>query len=166
MFYKDLDDLKVTTAAASQHAIVISTTHRLHAAPAQALLRDLAQGKATTSQEVGYIHSSGISILADQHISGKWVKPKRIFDNDKGDIYGYEQERDAVHPYPLRSVQMGVVDTGLELSVNILVIMSPNVFGIGTRLFNRVSQQIPAYIQPVLKHGRDVVVGDGSGVRN
>jgi nucleoside-diphosphate-sugar epimerase len=162
--YKDLEDIEATTAAAAQHDVVINTTLGFHAASAQALLRGLGQRKAATGHQVWFIHTSGTSNLADQPISGKWIEEKREFDDAKDDIYGYERQREAIRPYTQRSVELGVVDTGLELGVNTLVVMSPTIFGLGTGLFNKISMQIPTYIRAGLKHGRALVVGEGSGV--
>ena len=164
--YKDLDDLETTIAVAAQNDIVINTTVSFHAASAQALLRGLARRKESTGRDVWMIHTSGTSNLADQPISGAWLEkiPEWEFDDATDDIYGYEQEREALHPYGQRSTELGVVDTGLELGVKTLVIMSPTIYGIGTGLFNTISMQLPAYIRSVLDHGRAVVVGAGKGV--
>jgi nucleoside-diphosphate-sugar epimerase len=164
--YKDLDDLEATTAVAAQHDLVINTTLGFHSASAQALLRGLAQRKASTGRDVWMIHTSGTSNLADQPISGAWVEkvPEREFDDAKDDLYSYEQEREALHPYPQRSTELGVVDAGLELGVKTLVIMSPTIYGIGSGLFHRTSLQLPMFIQGVLNHGRAVVVDGGKGV--
>ncbi|KAI4946854.1 hypothetical protein J4E91_007026 [Alternaria rosae] len=164
--YKDLDDLEATTATASQHDIVINTTLGFHTPSVQALLRGLAQRKASTGRDVWMIHTSGTSNLADQPISRKWVEeePEREFDDAKDDIYGYEKRREALHPAPQRSTELSVVDAGLELGVKTLVIMSPTIYGLGTGLFNKTSLQLPMYIRGVLDHGRAVVIGDGKGV--
>lgn len=164
--YKDLDDLEATTAAAAQHDIVINTTLGFHTPSVQALLRGLAQRKTSTGRDVWMIHTSGTSNLADQPISGVWVEkvPEREFDDAEDNIYGYEKEREALHPYPQRSTELSVVDAGLELGVKTLVIMSPTIYGLGTGLFNKTSLQLPMYIRGVLDHGRAVVVGEGKGV--
>ena len=163
--YQDLDDLEATEAAAAHQDIVINTTLGYHSASAQALLRGLARRKASTGREVWIIHTSGTTNLADQAYSGKWVEkvPDREFDDAKDDIYGYEQEREALHPYAQRSTELGVVDAGLELRVKTLVIMPPTIYGIGTGLFNKISIQLPSYIRSMLKHKRAVVVGEGKG---
>jgi nucleoside-diphosphate-sugar epimerase len=157
--YKDLDDLEATTAVAAQHDLVINTTLGFHPASAQALIRGLAR-------DVWMIHTSGTSNLGDRPMSGAWVEkvPEREFDDAKDDIYGYEKEREALHPYLQRSTELGVVDTGLELGVKTLVIMSPTIYGIGSGLFNRTSIQLPSYVRSVLRHGHAVVVGNGKGV--
>lgn len=164
--YKDLDDLETTTAIAAHHDIVISTTIGFHPASAQALLRGLAQRKASTGRDVWMIHTSGASNLSDQQISGKYVEkvPNREFDDAKDDIYSYEREREALQSYHQRATELGVVDAGLELGVKTVVMMPPLIYGVGTGLFNKISIQIPTYIRCALEHGRAVVVEGGKGV--
>jgi hypothetical protein len=166
LLYQGLDDIEATTAIAAQHDIIINTTLGYHVSSAQALIRGLAQRKASTGQDVWMIHTSGTSNLADQPISGAWVE-KEVgfeFDDANDDVYGYEQKREALDPYLQRTTELSVVDTGLELGVNTLVIMSPTIYGIGTGLFNTTSMQIPSYIMAALTHGRAVVIGEGKGV--
>ncbi|KAI1398858.1 NAD dependent epimerase/dehydratase family protein [Hypoxylon fuscum] len=164
--YKDLDDLEATTAAAAQHDLVINTTLGWHDGSVQALLRGLEQRKASTGRDVWMIQTSGTSNVGDRPISRAWVEPEgREFDDAKDDVYGYEKDREVREsPYAQRTVELGVVDTGLKLGVKTLVIMSPTIFGRGTGLFNQVSIQIPAYIRSLLRNGRAVVVGEGKGV--
>ena len=165
VIYKDLDDLKTTTAVAAEHDLVINTTLGYHPASPQALVRGLAQRKASTGRDVWIIHTSGTSNLADQPITKEWVEkvPDRNFDDAKDDVYSYEKEREALHPYLQRTSELGVIDAGLELGVKTLIIMSPLIFGQGTGLFNNISIQLPTYIQAVLDHGRAVVVKPGEG---
>ena len=165
VLYKDLDDLEATTAIAAEHDIVINTTFGYHPTSAQALLRGLAQRKASTGRDVWMIHTSGTSNLGDQPFSGQWVEkiPGREFDDGKDDVYSYEQEREALQPYAQRTAELGVIDLGLELGVKTLVIMSPLIYGLGAGLFNRISIQIPTYIRSALDHGRATVVGTGKG---
>jgi len=166
--YKDLDDLKAITAAATQADLVINTTLGYHLPSAQALIRGLAQRKVVTGRDVWFVQTSGTSNLSDQPISGKYVEkdPAREFDDANDDIYGYEKMRDALHPYIQRTCELGVVDMGLALEVKTLVIMSPTIYGVGTGLFNTISIQIPSFIRGVLQEGHGVVVGDGSQVKD
>ncbi|KAI2624287.1 NAD dependent epimerase/dehydratase family protein [Hypoxylon sp. NC1633] len=164
--YKDLDDIEATVAAAAQHDVVINATLGYHPASAQALLRGLAQRKASTGRDVWMIQTSGTSNLADRPVTRIWVEDQegREFDDATDDVYGYEKDRETDKPYLQRTTELGVVDTGLELGVKTLVIMSPTIFGTGTGLFHNTSIQIPAYTLCVLRHGHAVVVGDGKGV--
>ena len=166
--YKDLDDLEATTAAAAEHDIVIGTTPGFHAASAQALLKGLAQRKAATGRDVWMLHTSGTSNMADRPITGKWVDPQapegREFDDARDDIYAYERGREAQEAYAQRTVEMAVVDKGLELGVKTVVIMSPTIYGKGSGLFNSISMQVPSYIRCTLDNGHAVVVDGGKGV--
>ena len=165
VLYEGIDDLEATIAIAAQHDLAINTMTGYHPASAQALVRGLAKRKESTGRDVWMIHTSGTSNVADQPISGKWIEedPEREFDDNKDDIYGYEKEREALHPYLQRTTELGVVDLGLELGVKTLVIMSPTIYGIGSGAFNTISIQVPSYIRSVLELERALVVGEGRG---
>ncbi|RAR01790.1 nad dependent epimerase dehydratase family protein [Stemphylium lycopersici] len=92
-------------------------------------------------------------------ISNGFVEPtpNRELDDAADDVYAYEKERDALHPAPQRSK---------ELSVNMLVIQSPLIYGLGTGLFHTTDLHIPIYEASVPGHGHAVVVGEGSGMRD
>ena len=169
MIYEGLDDLDAITAAAAEHDLVINAALSFHSASGKALIHGLAQRKATTGRDTWIIHTSGTSSLADQPISGKWVDKNappegREFDDAKDAIYEYEKEREAKDPYPQRATDLDVIDTGLDMGVQTLVIMSPTIYGRGTGLFNRTSIQVAVYVRSALDHGRAVVVGKGDGV--
>ncbi|KAI5923384.1 NAD dependent epimerase/dehydratase family protein [Camillea tinctor] len=168
ILYRDLDDIEVTTAAAAEHDLVINTTLGFHAASAQALLLGLAQRKASTGRDVWMVHTSGQSNLSEQTFSRTYMEdtPGREFNDAVDDIYDYEKQREALHPYLQRSTELGVIDSGLELGVKTLVIMSPTIYGLGSGLFNRISIQIPTYIRTALAHGRAIVVGSGDNVND
>jgi nucleoside-diphosphate-sugar epimerase len=160
--YGGLDDTEKTTLIASQHDLVINMTLGFHAASAQALLTGLALRKAETGREVYMLHLSGASNLADQPVTGAYVED-REFDDLRDDVYEYERMRNALRPYHQRTTELDVIDRSLELGVRTVVIMPPLVFGRGKGLFNRVSVQIPVYVEAALQRGQAVVVGDGSG---
>lgn len=162
--YKDLDDTERTIKVASQHDYIINTTLGFHPESAAALVKGLARRKEATGKAVFMIHTSGTSNLADQPISGDYVQEERIFDDAEDDIYGYEQEREKGLQYPQRTSELGVVDAGVELGVNVLVIMSPTIYGVGTGIGNISSIQVPAYVKTTLANGQGVVVGEGKGV--
>jgi len=166
LVYSGLDDTEATIAIAAQHDIVINTTIGWHPTSAAALIRGLAQRKAATGHDVWMVHTSGTSNLADQPMSGKWIEdiPGREFDDATSDIYGYEKKREGKVQYAQRTAELAVVDTGLELGVKTLVIMSPTIFGRGSGLFNSSSIQIPAVVRGVLAQGHGIVLGDGKGV--
>lgn len=147
---------------ASQHDLVINMTLGFHAASAQALLTGLAQRKVETGRGVYMLHLSGASNLADQPVTGAYIE-EREFDDLRDDVYEYERMRNALRPYHQRTTELGVIDRSLELGVRTVVVMPPLVFGKGKGLFNRVSVQIPVYVEAALRRGQAVVVGEGGG---
>lgn len=159
--YSGLDDLETTTAVAAQHDIVINTTLGYHSASTKALLRGLAQRKAHTGRDVWMIHTSGTSNIGDKPITNP--VGVREFDDLADDVYAHEKALEAAEPYAQRSSELGLIDTGLELGVKTLVIMSPIIYGNGTGLFNRISIHT-GYMKAMLQIGHAVVVGDGTGV--
>ncbi|KAH6900619.1 NAD dependent epimerase/dehydratase family protein [Thelonectria olida] len=161
--YEGLDDLEATASTAAQLDLVINATLGYHLASAQALLRGLARRKKATGRDVWMIHTSGVSNLGDQPISGAFSETREC-DDAKDDIYAYEQHREALPPYPQRSTELGVTNAGLEWGVTTLVIMSPTIYGVRSGLFNTASIQIPTYIRSALNHGCATVVGEGKGV--
>ncbi|KAI0147647.1 NAD dependent epimerase/dehydratase family protein-like protein [Xylariaceae sp. FL1272] len=166
--YRDLDDLKTTTATASRHDIVISTTLGYHSPSALALLTGLSQRQKTHPQnDIWFIHTSGASNIGGRPITQSWVDDAspsgREFDDERDDVYAYEVDREAKQPYIQRSTELSVVDGGVELGVKTLVLMAPMIYGVGTGLFNRRSVQIPAYIYTALDNGQGVVIGEGVG---
>ncbi|KAI0888696.1 NAD dependent epimerase/dehydratase family protein [Annulohypoxylon maeteangense] len=163
--YKDLDDIEATVAAAAEHDIIISTTHGWHGGSSQALIRGLAQRKAATGRDVWFVQTSGTSNVASKAMTKSDVeKEHRELDDLKDDIYAFEKERENEAAYAQRTVELAVVDTGLELGVKTLVIMSPTIYGFGKGLWNKLSIQIPMIASAVLKNKRPVVLGDGRGV--
>lgn len=164
VLYRDLDDIDTTVEVASQHDIVINTTLGFHSPSAQALLRGLAKRKASTGRDVWMIHTSGTSNVADKPHTNPGT-PAREWDDMADDIYAYEKELEAAEPYAQRTVELGVVDTGLELGVKTVAIMSPVIFGPGTGLFNSRFLH-SSFAKAALQNGRAAVVGDGAGVWN
>ncbi|KAJ5400802.1 hypothetical protein N7465_011291 [Penicillium sp. CMV-2018d] len=159
--YDGLDDLETTTAVAAQHDIVINTTLGYHSASTKALLRGLAQRKTQTGRDVWMVHTSGTSNIGDKPITNP--VGVREFDDLVDDVYAHEKALEATEPYSQRTTELGVIETGLELGVKTLVIMSPIIYGNGTGLFNRISVHT-GYMKAMLQIGHAVVVGDGTGV--
>ncbi|KAF3394249.1 hypothetical protein F1880_005432 [Penicillium rolfsii] len=161
VLYDGLDDLETTTAVTAQHDIVINTTLGYHPASTQALLRGLAQRKTQTGRDVWMIHTSGTSNIGDKPIT----KPTsaKEFDDLVDDVYAHEKALEAAEPYAQRTTELGVIDMGLELGVQTLVIMSPIIYGNGTGLFNKISIHTQ-FMKAMLEIGHAVVVGDGTGV--
>ncbi|KAK6599401.1 nad dependent epimerase dehydratase family protein [Botrytis cinerea] len=129
VLYEDLDDLDRAIEVASQHDI--------------ALVRGLAQRKQSLGCEVWMIHTSGVSNIGDRPISNPM--PIHEWDDIKDDVYTFEKKLEDEYAYPQRTAELGVVDTGLQLGVKTLVIMSPIIYGIGTDLadlYALVAQEI------------------------
>ncbi|KAI0900217.1 NAD dependent epimerase/dehydratase family protein [Annulohypoxylon nitens] len=163
--YKDLDDVEATVSAAAEHDIVITTTQGWHTASSQALLRGLAQRKASTGRDVWLIHTSGTSNVSTSTLGTDVGQKVNEFDDVKDNIYEYEKDREQKDgPYAQRTTELAVVDKGVELGVKTLVIMSPTIFGLGTGLWNKSSIQIPLFAGAVLQSKRPLVLGDGKGV--
>ena len=162
----DFDDTEKLTKVAAEHDLVINTTQGFGDTFPQAFLRGLAQRKAATGHPGWLVHTSGTSNFSDQPITKTYVEtpPDREFDDAKDDLYTYEKGREALQPYPQRTVELGVIDAGLQLGVNTVILNSPTIFGIGTGLFNNTSIQVPSYLQSVVNNGRAVVVEGGKGI--
>ncbi|KAL3482038.1 hypothetical protein BJX99DRAFT_269437 [Aspergillus californicus] len=161
VLYDGLDDLETTTAVAAEHDIVINTTLGYHSASTKALLRGLAQRKTQTGHDVWMVHTSGTSNIGDKPITNP--VGVREFDDLVDNVYAHEKALEAAEPYAQRTTELGVIETGLELGVKTLVIMSPIIYGNGTGLFNRISIHT-GYMKAMLQIGHAVVVGDGTGV--
>lgn len=166
LLYDGLDDTSTATAAAASHDIIIYCTLSYHAPAILALIRGLADRKATTGRPVWFVHTSGTSNLGDLPVSGKYLHtpPHREFDDARDNVYGFEKERDAAVPYPQRSAELAAIDAGMELGVKTVVIMSPTIYGVGTGLFNKASIQVPACVRTALMGGRSVAIGEGAGI--
>jgi nucleoside-diphosphate-sugar epimerase len=164
VFYEGLDDLETTISIASQHDIVINTTLGYHVASAKALVQGLGQRKAETGRDVWIIHTAGCSNLGDMPITHpERVRP--LLDDAKDDVYGVEKALEAEAPYSQRTTELAVIDTGLELGVKTLSIMSSIIYGNGTGLFNKISIQT-SYLGAVLKQQQARVVGPGTSIWN
>lgn len=159
VLYQGLDDVETTAAVAAEHDIVINTTLGIHSASSQALVRGLAQRKATTGRDVWIIHTSGTSNIADRPISQPHI-PVRVFDDIVDDVYGHEKALEQEEMYAQRTAELGVVDEGLALGVKTLIIMSPAIYGDGSGLFKKTSMQT-FRILATLKMKRAFVVSDG-----
>lgn len=105
---------------------------------------------------------SGTSNVGDQPITGAFSED-RIF-SDKEDIFGYEKLRESKTKYHQRTTDVELTETGLQLGVKTTIIMSPEIHGTGSGLFNTHSIQVPIIVRNALKQGQVSYIGDGSGV--
>ncbi|KAH6627220.1 hypothetical protein B0J18DRAFT_489965 [Chaetomium sp. MPI-SDFR-AT-0129] len=168
IIFSDLDDSDALKKAASEHDIVIHSANGFHAASAKALIEGLAERKKSTGgKPVFYIHTSGISNLADHPITKRYVHSPpttRVFSDAAENIHQYLLDRETAEAYPQRTTDITVTTSGLALDVPTLIIMSPTVYGRGTGLFNTASIQVPILTKTAIARGQAFYVGpDGAG---
>lgn len=84
--------------------------------------------------------------------------------SDKDDIYSYLKKREEAGPFPQRTTDVEVVETGLQEDVKTYTLMSPTIFGLGTGLFNKLSIQVPFFIRGAIEAKRAQVIAEGSSV--
>ncbi|KAI0970120.1 hypothetical protein F4678DRAFT_437601 [Xylaria arbuscula] len=160
----DLDDAEAIRHAASENDVVIHAASGYHTASARSLIEGLGERKRQNAHaEVYYIHTSGTSNLADRPVSKTYLEP-RIFSDKDQDIYSYLKERENIEPYPQRTTDLTVVETGKAQGVPTTIIMNPTIYGIGAGKFNRFSIQYPTLIRQAVANGQSEYVGEGSGV--
>ena len=162
ILYEGNDDLDTIIAVAAQHDIVINATMGFHPPSAEALVKGLAKRKGLTGRGVWIIQTSGTSNIGDKPITRPDV-PVRIFDDMVDDIYSYEKELEAEQPYAQRTTELGVIDAGLALGVNTLVIISPAIYGRGIGIFNKSSAQT-FFLRAVLTMKKSAVIGEGTSI--
>lgn len=161
---RDLDDLGAIKAAASENDVVIHTASGYHTASARALIEGLGmRKKLKRDADLYYIHTSGTSNLADRPISQTYTE-SRVFSDKDADIYTYLKQRDNIEPYPQRTTDLVVVETGEIEDVPTTIIMSPTIYGVGSGKFNRLTIQYPLQMKAAVASGRAEYVGDGRGV--
>lgn len=161
---QDLDDVDAIKAAASEHDVVIHTASGYHTASARALIQGLGMRKKLNSDaNLYYIHTSGTSNLADRPISQTYAESRTFSDKDS-DIYDYLKKRNTIEPYPQRTTDLVVVETGKTEDVPTTIIMSPAIYGVGSGKFNRITIQYPLQMKAAIASGRAEYVGDGKGV--
>lgn len=161
ILYEGMDDLDRTIEVAAQYDIIINTTQGDHPESSTALVKGLAQRKKSTNTEPWIIHTSGVSNVGDRPITNP--VPIREWDDSKDDVYSFEKELEAKEPYGQRTSELAVIDTGLELGIKTLVIMSPVIYGIGTGLYKKIGASI-FFLRGIVSAGSGLVVGKGEGV--
>ncbi|CAO2653575.1 Nn.00g029860.m01.CDS01 [Neocucurbitaria sp. VM-36] len=157
---------------ASNYDIVINFAYISLPEHAKALVLGLGDRKNANSgiQEPVFIQaSSGTSNVADRPFTvpdrfNQLGLPVEFTDLDSKAIYEAEKRLEAEEAYPLRTTELAIIDTGLELGVMTHVVMIPTVFGAGTGPGNKLSIQIPLLIKSVLKNGYLAVAGEGNGL--
>ncbi|KAJ5411383.1 uncharacterized protein N7487_005742 [Penicillium crustosum] len=162
IFFKSLDDLDIVQKAASEHDVVINAASASNDRAAAAIVQGLAERKERTGRAVNYIHTSGTSILGDQHISGKFVD-RGIYSDATDDIYAYEKGRG---PYGQRITDIVVIETGEKLNVPTYIVVPPTIYGEGSGPVATISQQVPNLAREAIKRKQAIVIGKGDGIWN
>ncbi|CAA9960590.1 NAD dependent epimerase/dehydratase family protein [Pyrenophora teres f. maculata] len=164
--FEGLDDTEHLINIASQYDVIFNMTLGYHLASALAFIQGLSLRQKSTGRNAWMVHTSGVSNLADQPLSGTHVEsnPNLEFDDSKDDIHAYEKARNTRKRYIQRTTELGMVDAGLESGVKTVVLMPPLIYGVGTGLWNTRSLQVPRLAQAAISEGQAIVVGDGKGV--
>ncbi|TVY81847.1 Uncharacterized protein LSUE1_G002374 [Lachnellula suecica] len=162
ILFNSLDDFEVIKKAASEHDVIIHTASGFHTESAKALIIGLGERNIATGKAVHYFHTSGTSNLGDQPISGTYHESRTF--SDKENIYTYLKAREALQPYPQRTTDIAVVETGLSAGVPTTIIMSPTIYGLGSGDFNRLSIQGPIAMRAAIRMGQAMVIGEGKGI--
>lgn len=103
---------------------------------------------------------SGTNNLSVGDITGRRGEYTTFSDKSPG-IYEYELERETERPYPQRSTNVKVVQTGEETGIKTYFVMPPLIYGRGTGIFNQRSEQIPVLVRNALKMGQSEYVSPG-----
>ncbi|KAI4652736.1 uncharacterized protein J4E78_007563 [Alternaria triticimaculans] len=164
--FEGLDDTDRLVEIASQYDVIFNMTLGYHLASAAAFIEGLSLRQKSTGKDAWMVHTSGVSNLADQPLSGVHVesKPDLEFDDSGDNIYAYEKSRNTVKKYIQRTTELGMIDAGLESGVKTVVLMSPLIYGVGTGLWNKRSLQVPRLARAAISEGEAIVIGDGKGV--
>ncbi|KAF1850521.1 NAD dependent epimerase/dehydratase family protein [Cucurbitaria berberidis CBS 394.84] len=169
---QNTEDLTELRHIASNYDIIVNFAYNVMPEHAKALVLGLGDRKLANPDlrtPVIIQASSGTSNFADRPFSApdrfkKLGIPLEFTDLDSNALYEIEKRLDAEEPYPLRTTDLNVIDTALEVGVKTHVVMLPTVYGTGAGPGNKISIQIPVFIKSVLKHGYLAVAGEGNGV--
>jgi len=141
------DQPELLVKAAQTSDIIIHTGDSAdHAGSAQAILQGIAQ-RPSSSRPVIYIHTSGTGVISDPYHGD--VESKKIYDDLK------PEDIDALDPnQPHRKIDIFVRDKAKELQdkSKTVIILPPNIYGIGTGPVNQISIQTPSLIRFALKY--------------
>ncbi|KAF2732564.1 NAD(P)-binding protein [Polyplosphaeria fusca] len=162
---KNADSHEELRELASGFDIIINPAYATKLEHSKALVLGLGdRKKASPDGSVPHIvQTSGTSNLSDRPFTLASRKVQAEFtDLDSANVYETEKELEQEEQYDQRTVELAVIDTGLEVGVKTHVIMSPTIYGPGSGPGNIFSIQIPILIRSLLKNGYAFVVGDGS----
>lgn len=132
VLFEGLEDTAHLVEIASQYDVVFNMTLGYHLASAVAFVKGLSLRRVHTGRDVWLVHTSGVSNLADQPLSGDHIEPSpdREFNDSEDDIYTYEKTRNARKRYIQQTTELGMIDAGLESGVKTVVLMSPLIYGV------------------------------------
>ena len=132
VLFEGLEDTAHLVEIASQYDVVFNMTLGYHLASAVAFVKGLSLRRVHTGRDVWLVHTSGVSNLADQPLSGDHIEPSpdREFKDSEDDIYTYEKTRNARKRYIQRTTELGMIDAGLGSGVKTVVLMSPLIYGV------------------------------------
>ncbi|ETS73711.1 hypothetical protein PFICI_14657 [Pestalotiopsis fici W106-1] len=156
--------LLVASEIASQHDIVINAGSGFHPPSAEALVRGLAKRKERRGP-AWMLHTSGCSNIADMPMTGTARPDAEYHDADAEAVYEFEKLLEANEgPYPQRTSELLVLDTGIETGVNVLSVQAPCIFGPGEGLFQQAGLVIPILMAYVLSRGYGFALHQGTAV--
>ncbi|KAH8890160.1 NAD dependent epimerase/dehydratase family protein [Thozetella sp. PMI_491] len=162
--FPGLDDLDLLRQVASEHDIVVNAANAAHPSSAKALIMGLADRKRQIGGEPFLIHVSGTSSLGDRPISGLFLESRsRIFSDKDEELYAWERHREDVDPYPQRTTDVTVFETGEAAGIKTYIVMPPTIYGIGSGFFKRISIQIDCIMRAAHRDGYTSVIGSGDG---
>lgn len=153
--FEGLEDTEALVGIASQYDVIFNMTLGYHLASALAFIKGLSLRHKSTGRDVWMVHTSGVSNLADQPLSGAHVESNSglELDDSKDDIHAYEKARNTGKRYIQRTTELGMVDAGVESGVKTVVLMSPLIYGVShdyprsvrLRIVNFQPRLAPAY---------------------
>lgn len=132
MGFEGLEDTDRLVEIASQYDVILNMTLGYHLASATAFIKGLSLRLIHTGRDAWMVHTSGVSSLADQPLSGAHVESNMDleFDDSRDDIYAYEKSRNTGTKYIQRTTDLGMIDAGVKSGVKTVVVMSPLIYGV------------------------------------
>jgi nucleoside-diphosphate-sugar epimerase len=87
---------------------------------------------------------------------------RSLSDRDD-DVAEIEQKLEALGTFPQRTTDLAVLQAADEAGVKAYILMPPDVYGVGSGLFNTLSSQIPDLVRSSISHGAPAFVENGTG---
>ncbi|GAA6034516.1 hypothetical protein JCM8097_005370 [Rhodosporidiobolus ruineniae] len=138
-----LDDDEVISKEAAQADVILHIATADDLPSVKSILKGLAQRDSAKAPAI-YIHTSGTGVLTVP------IHPDELIFADKSpEIFDKNIPPEAPH----RKIDLTIkeaVESG-KLNAKVSIILPPNIYGIGTGPFNRVSIQTPRWIRQSVK---------------